>query len=63
MSSGYHFVEQPFNGSDLTARYTSVAVDFIERFGEGQQSKPEDASEENLDFSKPFFLHIGYENP
>eukprot|EP00606_Chrysophyceae_sp_TOSAG23-5_P000706 GSChrysophyteH2.ASY1.ANO1.46.1 assembled CDS len=41
------FVEQPFNMSDLTSRYTDIAQ-FI-RNGKGNE--------------QPFFLHMAYENP
>ena len=66
MTNGYNFIEQPFNTSDLTARYTSVTEDLILRFGEGQTGSvrtPPDALHEDMDFSKPFFIHVGYENP
>jgi arylsulfatase A-like enzyme len=77
MTSGYHFVEQPFNESDLTSRYTSLMEDLIDRFAVGQNKvsvsssastgpssdAAADAAMAGLDFSKPFFLHLGYENP
>jgi arylsulfatase A len=75
MASGYTFIEQPFNTSDLTSRYTSLTEELIERFASGQGSVASKKSvTENravfdegffndLDFTKPFFMHLGYENP
>ena len=71
MSTGYTFVEQPFNESDLTSRYTELVEGLIEQFAIGQGTRvPDEAvttvSEDlsiELDFQKPFFMHIGYENP
>lgn len=67
MSSGYKFVEQPFNGSDLTSRYTSLVVDLIDGFGSNAESVngnyDNTKANTGLDYTKPFFLHIAYENP
>lgn len=73
MASGYTFVEQPFNASDLTSRYTQLTEELISRFAAGQGTgSPRDSREispfgeeffEDLDFSQSFFMHIGYENP
>ena len=41
------FIEQPFNSSDLTKRYTEKAISFIQ---------PTEGGDE-----QPFFLHIAYE--
>ena len=77
MASGYRFIEQPFNESDLTARYTALLEEVITKFAERQSmdksghtispgTLPDVSTEDllgGLDFSKPFFLHLGYENP
>jgi hypothetical protein len=67
MTNGYKFIEQPFNMSDLTSRYTSVTEDLIMRFGEGQaggvSTTVPNPLYEDMDFTKPFFIHLGYENP
>ncbi|CAM9334258.1 unnamed protein product, partial [Ectocarpus fasciculatus] len=55
MSSGYKFVEQPFNESDLTSRYTRLTEELTAAVGKEVFG--------DLDFSKPFFIHVGYENP
>lgn len=92
------YVEQPFNSSDLTSRYTTLTQELIYRFAEGQGAittetmkqllKQKHSSNSNsnsnslslleelqelfgdsgedfttLQYDKPFFLHIGYENP
>ena len=84
------YVEQPYNGSDLTSRYTSLAIDMLDRFaagsgseaggaglrgrGRGERAGPKlhdnehvrsrlDGKTRRLDYSKPFFLHVAYENP
>ncbi len=76
MTNGYHFVEQPYNGSDLTSRYTAMAEQMIESFGAAQTrarkgvstaavSKSDEKNQDMgaIDFSRPFFLHVAYENP
>mmetsp|Transcript_24691 Transcript_24691/g.41170 ORF Transcript_24691/g.41170 Transcript_24691/m.41170 type:complete len:634 (-) Transcript_24691:82-1983(-) len=76
MTSDYGFIEQPFNESDLTSRYTSIAENLIMRFAAGQEksdqkppavegatSTQEEELFSQLDYSRPFFLHVGYENP
>ena len=37
MTNGYRFIEQRFNESDITSRYTSLTEHLILRFAEGQQ--------------------------
>jgi arylsulfatase A-like enzyme len=89
MTNAYGFIEQPFNGSDLTSRYTALAERMIDLFAQGQSEAallrssssssnssaatsqpllPNLLDEEkslfgDLSFSKPFFLHVAYENP
>jgi arylsulfatase A-like enzyme len=69
ITNGFKFIEQPFNASDLTSRYTSITQELIERFGYGQNNilnndiEVNNLFDDSLDYSKPFFLHIGYENP
>lgn len=75
-------IEQPYNGTDLTYRYTMLTKELLWRYGEGQgtftpPSTPSpgtgvsglEYAMERLtdgylaDYSKPFFLHLAYENP
>lgn len=80
------YVEQPYNGTDLTFRYTTLMQDMIWRYADGQgvasdeqlKLRPSLASIASIsglelaserldhghqDFSKPFFIHLAYENP
>ena len=70
------FVEQPFNMTDLTSRYTELTTELLFRFQEQSQRQRvtlkrtfDDSyvrsriESGKLDFSKSFFLHIAYENP
>jgi arylsulfatase A len=89
------YVEQPYNGSDLTTRYTALTQELLWRYAEQQPqnslsvpgtSAARDARKSRLtsgdstplpglelayqrldeggqDFTKPFFLHLAYENP
>jgi len=84
------YVEQPYNGSDLTTRYTALTQEMLWRYADqqnmisesvlqarkaqishGQGSDPmsglelayQRLDEGDQDFSKPFFIHLAYENP
>eukprot|EP00605_Chrysophyceae_sp_TOSAG23-4_P001461 GSChrysophyteH1.ASY1.ANO1.1597.1 assembled CDS len=51
------FVEQPFNSSDLTSRYTDIAQYII------GDEEPARQRLQAASLEKPFFLHVAYENP
>ena len=72
------YVEQPFNMSDLTSRYTELTTELIQRFANSKTTNVEyfdsdkiamDSHVKNrlqnghIDFSKSFFIHLAYENP
>jgi arylsulfatase A len=50
------FVEQPFNSTDLMARYTAAAISFVS----GDQDGGGSGSGKG---GRPFFLHLAYEAP